>query len=93
MLVFVDGGKYSTAFLDILAHPFIGKDTWAKVAYAKVTYEKGSDLAKAWKVRKAPTMVVIDNTGESPKALRTLRGGSAQSIKSALLAAIKKVTK
>ena len=47
-------------------------ETFSKVSYAAVVFEKGSDEAKKYSVTSAPVLVIVDPTAEGTKVLKTL---------------------
>lgn len=77
----------------VLKQSQFGADTWSKVSFAKLQYRKGSDEAKRWKVRSAPSLVIIDNSKDKPKAVKTIRSGSPVTVRKAIEALIKKLSK
>jgi len=68
-------------------------ESFGKVSYAAVVFEKGSDEAKKFSVSSAPTLVIIDPTSDEPKVLKSLTSSAAKAIKSEIDAAVKKLTK
>ena len=92
-LLFVDDGPKSRIFQNILGHPSFTKEILERISFAKVPYSKESDTCKKWKVRYAPTLLLIDNREGKEKVLRTVKGGSLGSILSKLVSAIKTVKK
>lgn len=64
-----------------------------KCAYAAVKFDKTSEEAKTLKVTTAPVLVIVDATGDEPKVIKTMSGGTPKSIATALEDAIKKLTK
>lgn len=93
VLLFADKTPKTDAFLKILSEPPLGAEGFSKVAYAKVEFDKDSDDAKKWKVTAAPTLVLLDASGDEPKLVKTLRGGSAISIRKDFDDAAKKLGK
>ena len=92
-LLFVDDKPKSALFPKIFGDAVFKPELFEKVAFAKVPFEKDSELCKKLKVTEAPALVILDNTGEEPKALRTLKSGRPADFKSALEDAAKKVQK
>ena len=92
-LLFVDKGRKSEIFQKILGHPSFTKEILERISFAKVPYSKESETCKKWKVKYAPTLLLIDNREGKQKVLRTVKGGSVNSILGSLVSAIKKVKK
>lgn len=93
VLFFADDTSKSRLFEQALSHPFMGRKTFDKVAYGKVEFKKESPLCKEWKVTSAPTLLLIDNTGEKPKLIKKYRTGSPPAIRAAIVAAARKLEK
>jgi hypothetical protein len=93
VLLFLDSGLKSDIFLRMLGDPALPKDLFDKVAFARVEFKKDTDEAKKWKVLSAPTLVIIDNTKDAPKVLKTLTGGSGATVKKELEEAAKLLQK
>lgn len=93
VLLFADKSAKTTAFVKILSEPPLGPDGFAKVAYAKVEFDKDSEDAKKWKVTAAPALLLLDASGAEPKLVKTLKSGSAASIKKEFDDAAKKLGK
>jgi hypothetical protein len=74
-------------------HDPVAAELLPKCVYARVEYKKDSDDAKRWKVTAAPVLLLVDATGEEPKELKRLAGGSAREMRAALEGAIKKLAK
>lgn len=64
-----------------------------KCAYAAVKFAKDNEDAKKLKVTTAPTLVIVDATGEEPKVIKSMSGGTPKSISTAIEDAVKKMTK
>lgn len=65
-----------------------------KLGFVKMTFEKGSDLAKRWRVYSAPTLLICDPSQEDPakKPLAKLQGKkSLASVRAAVLKSLMKV--
>ncbi len=92
-LVFVEKGARSDLFLKILGDASVGSESFEKVAFAKVAFTRDSEEAKRWKVADAPALVLIDNTGSEPQALKTVKSGTAASLRREVEEAVKKVGK
>ncbi len=56
-------------------------------------FDKTSEEAKTLKVTKAPTLVIVDATGEAPKVIKSMTGGTPKSVSTAIEDAVKKLTK
>jgi hypothetical protein len=65
----------------------------AKLAFVKIEYRKDGPEAKRFKVPGAPLLLLLDPTGEEPKELKRVAGGSAKEIRSQLDAALKRLQK
>ncbi len=92
-LVFVDDKPKSAQFIRTFGNLVFTKELLEKIAFAKVPFEKDSEICKKWKVTDAPVLLVIDNTGDEPKVLKTIKSETAKSIKGDLEDAVKKVQK
>jgi hypothetical protein len=90
-LVFVDEKPKSTQFLQLLSDPSLAGDL-DKAVFAKLDLKKDAEEAKKWKVSAAGTIVIVDASGDEPKAIKTLSGSGPKAIKSALEEAIKKLS-
>jgi len=88
----MDAGAKSKSFGEALGDKDLD-EAFAKVAYAAVLFEKGSDEAKKFSVSSAPTIVIVDPTVESPKVLKTLNSSASKTIKTEIEAAVKKIAK
>jgi hypothetical protein len=58
-----------------------------------VKFDKTSEDAKTLKVTAAPTLVIVDPTGEAPKVIKSMAGGTPKSVSTAIEDAVKKLTK
>lgn len=77
----------------LLKAPEIG-DSWSKVTFVKLVFEKGSDEAKKWRVSRAPVVLIYDcSNKEKPKKLYSITSGSPASVKAKIESAVKKVSK
>lgn len=56
-------------------------------------FDKDSEDAKKWKVTGAPTLVLLDASGAEPRLVKTIKSGSAASIKKDFDDAAKKLGK
>lgn len=92
-LVFLDAKPKSDIFMKMLGAETIPKDLFEKVAFARIEFKKDSEDAKKWKVTEAPTMILLDGSGEEPKLLRTFKSGGPRDLRTALEDAVKKVKK
>jgi hypothetical protein len=92
VILFMDAGAKSKAFGESLGEKDLD-EAFGKVAYAAVLFEKGSDEAKKFSVSSAPTIVIVDATGESPKVLKSLNSAAAKPLKTEIDAAVKKIAK
>jgi YHS domain-containing protein len=91
-ILFMDGSAKSKSFGEALGDKGLDEE-FAKVAYAAVLLEKGSDEAKKFSVSSAPTLVIVDPTAEGTKVLKTLTSAAPKGISSAIEDAVKKVSK
>ena len=91
VVLFMDGGAKSKTFGEILGDKELN-DTFAKVAYAAVLFEKGSDEAKKYSVSSAPMLVIIDPTNEN-KVLKSMPTITVKSVKTEIENALKKMEK
>jgi hypothetical protein len=87
----MDAGAKSKMFGEILGSKELN-ETFAKVSYAAVLFEKGSDESKKYSVSAAPTFVIIDPTNEN-KVLKTMTSISPKSVKTEIENALKKMEK
>lgn len=76
-----------------MLHDPVAAEVLPKCVYVRVEFKKDSDEAKRLKVAAAPVLLLLDPTGEAPKELRRLAGGSAREMRAALEGAIKKLSK
>ena len=90
MILFMDAGAKSKMWSEMLGDKDLD-ETFAKVTYAAVLFEKGSDEAKKYGVSTAPVLVLIDPTEN--KSLKTITSPAAKTIKTEVENAVKKVTK
>ena len=87
----MDSGAKSKMFGEILGSKELD-ESFAKVSYAAVLFEKGSDEAKKFSVSSAPVLVIIDPTSEN-KVLKSMTSISPKSVKTEIENAIKKMAK
>lgn len=92
VILFMDTTAKSKTFGEVLGEKDLD-EVFGKVAYAAVVLEKGSDEAKKFSVSSAPSLVIVDPTGEEPKVIKTLTSSAPKVVKADLEAAIKKVMK
>jgi len=92
VLLFADASPRAKLFLQILSHPALDS-SFAEVVYAAVVYEKGGEEAKKYKVTAAPTLLILDPRPETPKELKKLTSGSPGTVRSAIAAAVKTLSK
>ena len=92
MLLFTEGTLRTNIFLKVLHDP-AAAEVLAKCAYVRVEYKKDGDEAKRFKIASAPLLLLIDPTGEEPKELRRVAGGSARELRAVLEGALKKLQK
>ena len=90
MVLFMDAGAKSKMWSELLGDKDLD-ETFAKVAYAAVLFEKGSDEAKKYSISTAPVIVLIDPAEN--KSLKTITSPAAKTIKTEVENAIKKMTK
>lgn len=91
-LLFTEGGPRTNLFLKVLFDP-AAVDGLAKFAFVKIDHKKDGPEAKRFKVSGAPLLLLLDPTGEEPKELRRISGGSAKEIRSQLDAALRRLQK
>jgi YHS domain-containing protein len=92
VLLFTDGGPKAKLFGDMLGDASLD-ESFGKVAFANVEYKKGDEEAKKFKVSAAPTLLILDPRGETPKELKKMAGGSPASIKAEIEKAVKALAK
>ncbi|RPH45672.1 MAG: hypothetical protein EHM91_07515 [Planctomycetota bacterium] len=90
MILFMDAGAKSKMWSEMLGDKELD-EVFAKVAYAAVLFEKGSDEAKKYSISTAPVLVLVDPTEN--KSLKTITSPAAKTIKTEVENAIKKLTK
>jgi YHS domain-containing protein len=90
MILFMDAGAKSKMWSEALGDKELD-ETFAKVAYAAVLFEKGADENKKYGVNSAPTLIIVDPTEN--KTMKTLSSPAPKTIKNEVDAAIKKLTK
>ena len=90
-LVFVDDKPKSAQLLQARADPSLAADL-DKTVFAKLDFKKDAEEAKKWKVTAAATIVLVDASGEEPKAIKTLSGSGPKALKTALEEAVKKLS-
>ncbi len=93
VLYFGDDKPKSTGWVKVFGDASFKPELFEKCAFAKVPFKKDDAFCKEWKVTEAPTLLIINNTGEKPEALKTLKAGKAKDIKTALEDAVKKLEK
>ena len=82
----------SKTFSEVLGEKDLDEE-FAKVAYAAVVFEKGSDDAKKCHVSSAPTLVILDPSSEELKVLKSLTSSAPKGLKAAIEDAVKKLMK
>ena len=87
----MDSGAKSKMFSEFLGDKTLD-ESFSKVAYAAVLFEKGSDEAKKFSVSSAPTIVIVDTLNEN-KVLKTLTSVAPKTVKTEIENAIKKMAK
>jgi len=87
----MDNSAKSKTFGEILGDKELD-ETFAKVTYAAVLFEKGSDEAKKYSVSSAPMLVIIDPTNEN-KVIKSMPTITPKSVKTEIENAVKKVAK
>jgi hypothetical protein len=87
----MDGGAKSKTFGEILGDKELD-EVFAKVCYAAVLFEKGSDEAKKYSVSSAPMLVILDPTNEN-KVLKSMPTITPKSVRTEIENAIKKIAK
>jgi hypothetical protein len=86
----MDAGAKSKSWGETLGDKELD-EAFAKVSYAAVLFEKGSEEAKKYGVSSAPTIVIIDPT--EGKTIKTLTSAAPKTVKSEIDAAVKKMAK
>ncbi len=86
----MDAGAKSKMWSETLGDKDLD-EAFAKVSYAAVLFEKGSDEAKKYSVSSAPVIVLIDPT--EAKLLKTVTSPAPKTIKNEIDAAVKKMAK
>jgi hypothetical protein len=92
LILFTEGGPKTDVWYKMLTDAACAPSV-DKCAYAAVKFDKTSEDAKALKVTTAPTLVIVDATGEAPKVIKSMAGGTPKSIATAIDDAVKKLTK
>lgn len=92
VLLFGDAGARTKLFSEMLGDASLD-ESFGNVFFASVTFEKGGDEAKKYKVTSAPTLLILDPRGEAPKELKKLAGGGPAAVKTAIAAAVKTLSK
>jgi hypothetical protein len=90
VILFMDAGAKSKTWSESLSEKELD-EAFAKVAYAAVLFEKGSEEAKKYSVSSAPVLVILDPA--EGKVLKTLTSAAPKTVKSEIDAAVKKVAK
>lgn len=88
----MDATAKSKNFSEVLGEKELD-ESFGKVSYAAVVFERGSDEAKKYSVSSAPTLVILDPSHEEPKVIKSLTSAVAKTIKTEIDAAIKKLMK
>jgi hypothetical protein len=91
-LLFTETTLRTNVFLKVLHDP-VAAELLPKCVYVRVAFKKDSGEAKRLKVAAAPVLLLLDPTGEAPKELRRLAGGSARELRAAMEAAIQKLAR
>lgn len=86
----MDAGAKSKMWSELLGSKELD-ETFAKVSYAAVLFEKGSDEAKKYKVTSAPVLVIVDPNENA--TLKTITSPAPKTIKTEVENAIKKLGK
>ena len=86
----MDAGAKSKMWSELLGDKELD-ETFAKVSYAAVLFERGSDEAKKYSVSTAPVLVLVDPA--EGKVLKTITSPAPKTIKTEVENAIKKMTK
>lgn len=86
----MDAGAKSKMWSEALGSKELD-ETFGKVSYAAVLYEKGSDESKKYGVTSAPVLVIVDPT--EGKVLKTITTPAPKTIKAEVENAIKKLNK
>jgi hypothetical protein len=90
LILFMDAGAKSKSWSESLAEKELD-EAFAKVSYAAVLFEKGSEEAKKYSVTSAPVLVILDPA--EGKLLKKLSSVAPKSVKSEIDAAVKTVGK
>lgn len=86
----MDTGAKSKMWSELLGDKALD-ETFGKVAYAAVLFEKGSEESKKYGVSSAPVIVLVDPS--EGNVLKTITTPNPKTIKAEVEAAIKKMTK
>ena len=86
----MDAGAKSKMWTEVLGSKDLD-ETFSKVAYAAVLFEKGSDEVKKYGVSSAPVMVLVDPNEN--KTMKTLTSPAPKTLKTEVDNAVKKLTK
>jgi len=92
IVFFADKGAASQALLKVVSDPSLTEEI-GNCAYVRVDYKKDSEDAKKLGVTSAPTLLLIDATGEQPKELKKLTTATAKTLLKDLQDAAKKMEK
>lgn len=86
----MDTGAKSKMWSELLGDKELD-ETFAKVSYAAVLFERGSEESKKYSVSSAPVIVLVEPT--EGKVLKTIKTPAPRTIKTEVEIAIKKMTK
>lgn len=92
VILFGDASPKTKLFSEMLGDPSLD-ESFGSVSYATVEFVKDSEEAKKYKVTAAPTLLILDPRGEAPKELKKLTSGAPPTVKSAIAAAVKTLSK
>jgi hypothetical protein len=92
VILFGDAGPKTKLFSEMLGDPSLD-ESFGSVVYASVEFKKDGEDAKKFKVSAAPTLLILDPRGEAPKELKKLTSGAPPTVKSAIAAAVKTMSK
>ncbi len=93
VLFFGDDKPKSAMFLAAFGDASLKPELWEKAIFAKHAFKKDEETCKKWKVTEAPTLLVVDNTGDEAKVLKTLKSAKPADLKKAIEEAAKAMEK
>lgn len=93
VLFFGDDKPKSALFLAAFGDASLKPELWEKAIFAKHAFKKDDETCKKWKVTEAPTLLIVDNTGDEAKVLKTLKSAKPADLKKAIEEAAKAMEK